>query len=224
MSNTSITGECFLTLARQLIYLRMIYPIGTFTIFQTRKFCPENEIPDFANLNLYDGFIEIPTKITVSDCGNYIYLVIAGIEIVNDYTIIPNSLKYFLNCSALKFFADNNSLGWHFNYVLSGCMFFSIHPSFPILLLTHIVSLFNHYHDKNLWKDSLIKNMNNNQIRSCIKPGASVLIVLKKDQPTGKLTHGIVDRILTNSTYHPRGIKVMLTDGQVGRVQIIENI
>lgn len=66
--------------------------------------------------------------------------------------------------------------------------------------------------------------MNNNQIRSCIKPGASVLIVLKKDQPTGKLTHGIVDRILTNPTYHPRGIKVMLTDGQVGRVQIIENI
>lgn len=108
----------------------MIYPIGTFTIFRTRKFCPENEIPDFANLNLYDGFIEIPTKITVNDCGNYIYLVIAGIEIVNDYTIIPNSL---------------------FNYFLSGCMFFSIHPSFSILLLTHIVSLFNHYHDKNLF-------------------------------------------------------------------------
>lgn len=66
--------------------------------------------------------------------------------------------------------------------------------------------------------------MNNNQIRSCIKPGASVLIVLKKDQPTGKLYTWHVDRILTNSTYHPRGIKVMLTDGQVGRVQIIENI
>ena len=66
--------------------------------------------------------------------------------------------------------------------------------------------------------------MNNNQIRSCIKPGASVLIVLKKDQPTGKLTHGIVDRILTNSTYHPRGIKVLITDGQDGRVLNKENI
>lgn len=94
-----------------LTRLQMSYPIDTFTIFRTRKFCPENQIPDFADLNLYDGFIEIPTEITISDCGNYIYLVIAGIEIVNDYTIIPNSLKYFLNCSALKFFANNNSLG-----------------------------------------------------------------------------------------------------------------
>jgi len=44
-------------------------------------------------------------------------------------------------------------------------------------------------------------------------------IVLKADQPTGKLTRGIVKRILTNSPTHPRGIKVMLEDGQVGRVQ-----
>ena len=94
-----------------LTRLQMSYPIDTFTIFRTRKFCPENQIPDFADLNLYDGFIEIPTEITISDCGNYIYLVIAGMAIGNDYTIIPNSLKYFLNCSALKFFADNNSLG-----------------------------------------------------------------------------------------------------------------
>lgn len=94
-----------------LTRLQMSYPIDTFTIFRTRKFCPENQIPDFADLNLYDGVIEIPTEITISDCGNYIYLVIAGMAIGNDYTIIPNSLKYFLNCSALKFFADNNSLG-----------------------------------------------------------------------------------------------------------------
>ena len=44
-------------------------------------------------------------------------------------------------------------------------------------------------------------------------------IVLKADQPTGKLTRGVVKRILTNSPTHPRGIKVMLEDGQVGRVQ-----
>jgi uncharacterized repeat protein (TIGR03833 family) len=45
--------------------------------------------------------------------------------------------------------------------------------------------------------------------------------VLKKDQPTGKLTRGIVKDLLTNSATHPHGIKVRLTDGQVGRVKEI---
>ena len=58
-------------------------------------------------------------------------------------------------------------------------------------------------------------------IRSNIKIGGEVDIVLKKDQPTGKLTHGKVARILTSDTQHHRGIKVMLEDGQVGRVQKI---
>ena len=62
----------------------------------------------------------------------------------------------------------------------------------------------------------------NGQIRSAIKIGALVDIVLKKDQPTGKLTRGHVQRILTNSPSHPHGIKVMLVEGdQVGRVQAI---
>ena len=56
-------------------------------------------------------------------------------------------------------------------------------------------------------------------IRANIKPGMEVDIVLKKDQPTGILTRGVVKSILTNSHTHPRGIKVMLTDGSVGRVQ-----
>lgn len=60
-----------------------------------------------------------------------------------------------------------------------------------------------------------------NQIRDNIKPGIKVKIVLKKDQPTGILTEGIVKDILTNSKIHPRGIKVRLEDGQVGRVQEI---
>lgn len=60
-----------------------------------------------------------------------------------------------------------------------------------------------------------------NQIRSNIKPGIRVKIVLKKDQPTGVLTEGIVKDILTNSAVHSRGIKVRLEDGQVGRVQKI---
>lgn len=57
--------------------------------------------------------------------------------------------------------------------------------------------------------------------RSHIKVGARVMVVQKQDQRTGKLTEGIVQRILTNSTNHPRGIKVMLEGGIVGRVQEI---
>lgn len=58
-------------------------------------------------------------------------------------------------------------------------------------------------------------------IRNNIKIGALVNIVLKKDQRTGELTEGIVKRILTSAPKHHRGIKVMLDDGQVGRVQEI---
>lgn len=62
----------------------------------------------------------------------------------------------------------------------------------------------------------------NGQNREDIKLGAEVNIVLKKDQPTGKLTKGHVKRILTNSKFHPHGIKVMLVEGDmVGRVQEI---
>lgn len=65
--------------------------------------------------------------------------------------------------------------------------------------------------------------MNGTQ-RSQIQPGQRVLIVLKKDQRTGKLTEGIVKEILTKSPTHPHGIKVRLESGAVGRVkQIIEN-
>lgn len=63
----------------------------------------------------------------------------------------------------------------------------------------------------------------NGQNRKDIHPGTSVEIVLKADQRTGKLTKGIVKDILTNSSTHPHGIKVRLTDGQVGRVQVIHN-
>lgn len=58
-------------------------------------------------------------------------------------------------------------------------------------------------------------------IRDNIHIGSAVEIVLKKDQPTGALTKGVVARVLTKSQQHPRGIKVMLVDGQVGRVQKI---
>nr|WP_160042830.1 MULTISPECIES: YwbE family protein [Paenibacillus] len=58
-------------------------------------------------------------------------------------------------------------------------------------------------------------------IRANIQPGMAVEIVKKEDQRTGKRTQGIVQRLLTNSPNHPRGIKVRLTDGTVGRVQAI---
>jgi len=61
----------------------------------------------------------------------------------------------------------------------------------------------------------------NGTIRSNIKTGLKVRIVLKKDQATGKLTEGILKDILTSSPTHPHGIKVRLMDGQVGRVKEI---
>ena len=58
--------------------------------------------------------------------------------------------------------------------------------------------------------------------RANIKIGSKVLVVQKQDQRTGKQTEGIVKRILTNSPSHHHGIKVMLEDGIVGRVQEIK--
>ncbi len=57
--------------------------------------------------------------------------------------------------------------------------------------------------------------------RNQIQPGLRVQIVEKQNQRSGKLTEGIVARILTSSPKHPHGIKVMLEDGKVGRVQAI---
>lgn len=59
--------------------------------------------------------------------------------------------------------------------------------------------------------------------RSNIKIGSNVKVVKKEDQKTGKLTAGIVSKILTNSPTHPHGIKVKLDDGVVGRVKEILN-
>ncbi len=57
--------------------------------------------------------------------------------------------------------------------------------------------------------------------RSQIQPGMRVRVVEKQNQHTGKLTEGIVQRILTKSPTHPHGIKVMLDTGIVGRVKEI---
>jgi len=61
----------------------------------------------------------------------------------------------------------------------------------------------------------------NGKLRSNIKIGSRVLVVKKEDQRTNNLTEGTVTKILTNSSSHPHGIKVMLEYGIVGRVQKI---
>jgi uncharacterized repeat protein (TIGR03833 family) len=59
------------------------------------------------------------------------------------------------------------------------------------------------------------------QKRANIQPGMRVRVVEKQNQGTGKLTEGVVQRILTKSSNHPHGIKVMLDNGIVGRVKEI---
>jgi uncharacterized repeat protein (TIGR03833 family) len=73
--------------------------------------------------------------------------------------------------------------------------------------------------------NNLILELDNNthMIRENIKRNQTVDIVLKKDQPTGILTRGKVHKILSPGKIHTRGIKVMLSDGKVGRVQRIIN-
>lgn len=65
--------------------------------------------------------------------------------------------------------------------------------------------------------------MSEGKNRKDIYPGLEVQIILKKDQRSGKLTQGIVEKLLTSAAFHSRGIKVRLEDGQIGRVaEIIE--
>ncbi|MHA1556102.1 MAG: YwbE family protein [Candidatus Heimdallarchaeota archaeon] len=57
--------------------------------------------------------------------------------------------------------------------------------------------------------------------RKDIKIGLKVYVIEKYNQRSGKLTKGIVKDILTNAPQHPRGIKVRLTSGKIGRVNKI---
>lgn len=66
-----------------------------------------------------------------------------------------------------------------------------------------------------------MKTPQNPHNRSAIRAGLPVEIILKCDQRTGKRTRGTVQEILTNSAFHPHGIKVRLADGRVGRVVTI---
>jgi len=59
------------------------------------------------------------------------------------------------------------------------------------------------------------------QHRQALQIGTKVRVVKKEDQRSGTLTQGVVKKILTNSSSHPHGIKVMLENGVVGRVKEI---
>lgn len=76
--------------------------------------------------------------------------------------------------------------------------------------------------------DSILQQINMKELMSGtqlkdIKPGLTVRIVLKQDQRSGRLTEGVVKDMLTKSPTHPHGIKVRLTNGQVGRVKEIDS-
>ena len=86
-----------------------------------------------------------------------------------------------------------------------------------IVTLTTKIQLFTFYLITSAAKSQIMDGRK----RENIEIGLEVEVVLKKDQGTGALTHGFVKRILTNSKFHPHGIKVMLDDGKVGRVQEI---
>lgn len=66
--------------------------------------------------------------------------------------------------------------------------------------------------------------MMNGTERKNIKSGTKVKIVQKQHQRSGQLTEGVVKDILTNSPFHPRGIKVRLVNGLIGRVQEVEDV
>ncbi len=57
--------------------------------------------------------------------------------------------------------------------------------------------------------------------RADIKPGIAVMVELTEDKRTGRLTGGRVKEILTSSPVHPHGIKVILENGQIGRIKQI---
>jgi len=55
--------------------------------------------------------------------------------------------------------------------------------------------------------------------RSEVRPGVAVWVIEKENYGTNKYVQGIVKDVLTSIANHPRGTKVRLTDGTIGRVQ-----
>ncbi|MDD1717677.1 MAG: YwbE family protein [Methanoregulaceae archaeon] len=65
------------------------------------------------------------------------------------------------------------------------------------------------------------ENQSDGRYRSGVRVGSVVDVVQKQHQQSGKKTRGVVVCVLTNSSFHPHGIKVRLREGIVGRVSDI---
>ena len=110
------------------------------------------------------------------------------------------------------------------NYLL--CARFTLcNQKLPVSKTLHPSGIENQLNNGDEADNSLTENATvESQYRNNLKQGTKVAITLKKDQRNGKLTVGIIDRLLTSKPKHTRGIKVRLKDGSVGRVQkILEN-
>ncbi len=59
------------------------------------------------------------------------------------------------------------------------------------------------------------------QYRARVRKGSVVEVIQKHHQKTGEKTRGIVDSVLTTSSFHTHGIKVRLDNGKIGRVSAI---
>ena len=81
------------------------FPTTDFFVFCTGKSCTKEQLSHFSNLCLYDEFYETPSAIITSDDGNFTYFILAGLELCSENTAFTSSLKYFLNCATLQFFA-----------------------------------------------------------------------------------------------------------------------
>jgi len=62
---------------------------------------------------------------------------------------------------------------------------------------------------------------NPGKFRRNLRIGSVVLVAEKENYRSGILTRGQVIKILTPRPFHPRGIKVLLDSGRIGRVQQI---
>ncbi|MFT5725496.1 MAG: putative repeat protein (TIGR03833 family) [Bacteroidia bacterium] len=130
---------------------------------------------------------------------------------------------------------DNNDTVWHGisgNYDLSNSMYldttlpiYCLLQQYPDLFVRH--NYFGSLNSKNI--DEIIfrfirwqkdkEEMTDGTIRKNIEIGSEVEVVEKHNQRSGVLTDGFVERILTKSSNHPHGIKVLLETGEVGRVK-----
>ncbi|WP_430810737.1 MULTISPECIES: YwbE family protein [unclassified Carboxylicivirga] len=58
--------------------------------------------------------------------------------------------------------------------------------------------------------------------RKNIKKGTKVAILQKQDERSGHLTHGVVQEVTEDVSFHLKGIECKLKTGQVGRVKMIK--